>query len=262
MAEQAGTSLEKGLALVQAVASAGSGLTVGELSRTTGLNRTTVYRLLAVLQRSDWLIQDGRTSGGKAFRLGPAAFGFSVLLASKYDLASRLQPLMEGLAREVDETVHAGVLDGTEVVHIARAEPELGPHMAVALGARSHAHVTGLGKAILSTLPRDEVLRRYPKEKLPTATPNSISTRTELLADLDQIAQRGYATDNEEARMGVRCVAAPVLSSDGAALLALSVTSPLDNLQGDRLDDVAAAVRGAAQRMTSVASSIDLEPSR
>ena len=258
MAERAGTSLEKGLALVQAVASTGSGLTVSELSRLTGLNRTTVYRLLAVLQRSDWLIEDGKSSGGKAFRLGPAAFGFSVLLANKYDLASRLQPLMEKLARDVDETVHAGVLDGTEVVHIARAEPELGPHMAVALGARSHAHLTGLGKAILSTLPRDEVLRRYPREKLATVTRNSIATRSALLDNLEEIANRGYAIDDEEARLGVRCVAAPVFGSDGAALLAISVTSPLDNLQEARLQEVAASVLATSERMSSVTSFIDL----
>ena len=246
------TSLEKGFALVQAVASGGGRMTVSELTRTTGLNRTTIYRLLAVLERSGWLTEERRASGdvGKGVRLGSAAFGFSVLVANKYDITTRLQPVMDNLARAVDETIHAGVLDGAAVVHIARAEPDLGPHMAVALGARTHAHITALGKAILATLPRDEVRRRYPNERLPTVTSKGIASRSALLAQLDEIMSRGYAIDDEEARSGVRCIAAPVFDATGSALLAISVTSPLDNLQGKRLHDVADAVVAAAASVT------------
>lgn len=184
-------------------------------------------------------------------RLGAAALGFSVLVASKYDFASGLQPLMDRLALRVDETVHAAVLDGRDIIHIARAEPETGPHMAVALGARSPAHATGLGKAILAALPTDDVLRLYPEEELRTLTGNGVRTRSELLRELETTRRRGYAIDNEEARSGVRCVAAPVFESTGTTHLAVSVTSPRENLECDRLRAVAEEVCAVAAELTS-----------
>ena len=247
------TSLQKGLLLLQRLASAEDGMTMAELADAAGFNRATTYRLTAALEQAGWA---QRMTSGKATRtrrvvLGPQALGLAVLVNNKYDAETRFQPQIDGLARTVGETVHVAILDDTFVVHVARAAPAHGLHMAAALGSREHAHLTALGKAMLATLPRDEILRRYPKEQLPTGSPKSIGTRTKLLAELDRIATRGYAIDEEESRAGVMCVGAPIFGPSDTAHFALSVTSLPIQLAGDRLEIVARALRSAAAEATA-----------
>jgi len=246
------TSLEKGLVLLQELAAAGSSLAVSELAASAGLNRSTGYRLCDALESAGWLhtVSDG-PAALRRVNLGPQAFGLAVLIASKYDPESRLQPIMDELARKVSETVHAGILDDTTIIHVARAVPESGLHMAMEVGAREVAHITSLGKALLATLDRDEVLRRYPSERLAVPTPRSIATRTELLAELDRVVERGYAHDDEESSSGVKCLGAPIFDTGGKALFAISVTAIPQHLEGERLGAVANALREAAASATA-----------
>jgi DNA-binding IclR family transcriptional regulator len=165
---------------------------------------------------------------------------------NKYDQEARLQNVLDQLAHTVGETVHAAVLDGNIVIHVARALPGSGPHMAVPIGTKGPAHVTALGKALLATLPREEILRRYPDNRLETPAPRSISNRTKLLEDLRRVAERGYAIDDEESAPGIKCIGAPIFGPAATAIFALSVTSMPIHFDGGRLDEVARAVVAAA----------------
>jgi IclR family acetate operon transcriptional repressor len=253
MAGRDPTSLEKGLALLQELATAETGLSIAELAQATGLNRTTTYRLCEALEAAGWiqLSPDGSSSRRRRVDLGPRALGLAVLVNNKYDPETRLGPLMDSLGKSVGETVHAGMLDGVWVIHIARSVPEAGLHMAAPLGSRELAHVTALGKAMLSTLPREELLRRYGHEELPVRTRKAIATRTALLEELELSARRGYAVDDEESRAGVRCVGAPIFGPSGNATFAFSVTTMPVHLEGERLEAVARAVREAAALATA-----------
>jgi IclR family acetate operon transcriptional repressor len=246
------TSLEKGLALLQEVATAETGMSIAQLAEATGLNRTTTYRLCEALEGSGWLqlAADG-TSSRRRVALGPRALGLAVLVNSKYDPETRLEPLMDNLARTVGETVHAGMLDDTWIIHVSRSVPEAGLHMAAPLGSRELAHVTALGKAMLATLSREELLRRYRHEELLVRTGRAISTRAALLEELEHVAARGYAIDDEESRAGVRCIGAPIFGPGGDATLAFSVTTMPVHLEGERLEVVARAVRDAAELATA-----------
>jgi IclR family acetate operon transcriptional repressor len=122
--------------------------------------------------------------------------------------------------------------------------------MALPLGARVDAHITALGKALLATLSRDELLARYPVEELAGRTPESITSRTELIKALDDVRDACYAIDDEESGVGVRCVAAPIFGNADKALAAISVTTMPVRLEGDRLDAVAREVRATAADAT------------
>jgi DNA-binding IclR family transcriptional regulator len=246
------TSLQKGLQILQQLASADDGMTIAQLAKAAGFNRATTYRLTEALEQSGW-VQRAFSSQPDSRRmlLGPQALGLAVLVSSKYDPEARFQPQIDELARRVGETVHVGALDHTAVVHVARSAPAHGLHLAAPLGSREHAHLTALGKAMLATLSREEILRRYPQEKLPTETHKSIATRTELLAELEEIAARGYAIDDEESRVGVMCVGAPIVGLSGTANFALSVTTLPIQLQGERLEAVADAIRSSAAQATA-----------
>jgi DNA-binding IclR family transcriptional regulator len=245
------SSLEKGLVILRELAASERGLSAAELAQVTGLNRTTIYRLCDILRRGDWLQRVGEEADTSRIDLGPAMHGLAVLVTSKYDTEAKLRPIVDGLAHSLGETVHVGVLEQSQVVHVARALPDSGLNMAARIGSREPAHAAGLGKALLATLSDEDVLRRYSDEELLTRTPNTIGSRTELLQNLATIRERGYATDDEESGVGVMCIAAPVFAPNGQALFAVSVTSMPQRFEGDRFDQILQAVQGAASLATA-----------
>lgn len=244
------SSLEKGLLVLRELAVSGGGVSAGQLAAAAGLNRTTVYRLCEVLERGDWVTSssDGEST---RFDLGAAALGLAVLIGNKYDTQARLQPVISELSQVLGETVHVGVLDHREVTHVARALPASGVSVAARLGSREHAHCAALGKVLLATLPDSTVGELYPDENLPVRTAHSIATRTALLLELAKIRSAGYAVDDEEGQLGVKCVAAPVFASGGRAVLAISVTSVPPRLGDADLPRVVDAVRGAAALLSA-----------
>lgn len=203
------SSLEKGLLIISEVASSERPKGPAEIAHATGLNRSTAYRLCEILDRGGWLTRLPGPNGsrGAPYDIGFAAHGLSVLITSKYDTVAKIEPVIVGLARSLGETVHVGVLDHDKVLHIARALPDEGPNMAARIGSREYAHATALGKVMLAALPRETVEQLYVSEQLASRGPRTITTRSELYRQLDEVARRGYAIDDEESRPGraMRC---------------------------------------------------------
>ena len=245
------SSIEKGLLLIRALAGARDGMTLAELASVTGLNRSTIYRLSEILDKGGWIQASGARDGPRRVAVGPTMLGLSILISNTYDTTARLQPVIDRLAASVMETVHVGVLEQSEIVHIARAVPESGTPFAAEMGTRDAAHWTALGKALLSTMNPSDVRRLYPAEALPRRTAATIGSVTELLAELDRSRERGYALDDEESRPGVRCVGAPVFGPAAQVMFAVSVTSAPARLAGDQLENVIEAVRGCAALLTT-----------
>jgi DNA-binding IclR family transcriptional regulator len=244
------SSLEKGLRILRELASSERGMTAAELAQVAGLNRTTVYRLSEILAREGWVQRLGDDDDTTRLDLGPAMHGLAVLVSNKYDVDAQLQPIIKGLARSLQETVHVGALDHNHVVHIAVAMPESGLNIAARIGSREFAHIAALGKALLATLPDDEVRRRFVGDELTVRTATSIPTVDGLLEELAKTRERGYAIDNEESREGVYCFAVPVLGPGREALFAISVTTVPQRLEGRR-EQLIEAVQAAASLATS-----------
>ncbi len=245
------SSIEKGLLLIRALAASRDGMTLAEVASVTGLNRSTIYRLSEILEKGGWIQAPGSRDGPRRVAVGPTMLGLSILISNTYDTTARLQPVIDRLAASVVETVHVGVLEQSEIVHIARAVPESGTPFAAEMGTRDAAHWTALGKALLSTMDPNDVRRLYPGETLPRRTPATLGSVSDLLADLGRIRERGYALDDEESRPGVRCVGAPVFGPAGQVMFAVSVTSAPARLAGDQLDNVIEAVKGCAALLTT-----------
>ncbi|GAA2366608.1 IclR family transcriptional regulator [Dactylosporangium salmoneum] len=244
------SSLEKGLVILRELAGSEGGMTAGQLAQAAGLNRTTTYRLCDALERGGWV---RRSSPGDTteFELGVSALGLAVLIGDKYDTEARLRPVISELARAIGETVHVGVLAGAEVVHVARALPASGFSVAARVGTREAAHCAGLGKALLATLASEEFEELFPDERLRTQTINSLATRSALRQDLATVRSRGYALDEEEGTLGIKCVATPIFAAGAQPYFALSVTSVPARMTEDRLPDIVSAVRGAAALLTA-----------
>ena len=226
-------------------------MTVAEVAQEAKLNRTTAYRLCEVLERSGWIHRLGEESEATRLDLGPTFHSLAVLVTSKYETEAKLRPIMENLSRELAETVHLGVVEGDQVVHIAREIPDSGLHLAARLGSRAYAHASALGKSLLATLPDEEVRSRYVEEALPVFTPTTIASVSALIAEIQTIRQCGYAIDDEESLVGVKCIAVPVFGSSSEPLFAMSVTTVPQRLEGDSFNRVTEALKSAANLATA-----------
>jgi IclR family transcriptional regulator, KDG regulon repressor len=126
--------------------------------------------------------------------------------------------------------VHLAMLDGVEVVYLAKVDSIHAVRMVSAVGRRLPAHCTGVGKALLAALSDEELARRYGEDDaapLPAMTPSSLATVGALRATLAQVRVRGHSIDDCESNTDVRCVAAPVYDHRGTAIAAMSISVPI-----------------------------------
>jgi IclR family transcriptional regulator, KDG regulon repressor len=200
-------------------------LSAPEVTQRLGLPRTTVHELLTTLTERRYLVpvSDQPTR----YRLGIRLFQLGGAFAEQLDLATEAREAAREVAESCDETVHVAVLDGTDVVYIAKVDSTHPVRMVSAVGRRVAAHCTGVGKVLLSALSPEALDARYPRgASLPVMTPHSIATPAALRAHLAEVRARGFAYDECESNEAVNCVAAPVYDDSGTMVAAMSISVP------------------------------------
>jgi IclR family KDG regulon transcriptional repressor len=225
-------------------------LSLTEISQRLSLSTSSVFRLLATLQAHGYLEQN---PASRRYRLGVACLELGGTFLSQSDVRRRALPILRSLRDDCRETVHMGMLDGREVVYIEKLE-SLQPigSMGSRIGARAPARCTALGKAMLAYRPEDEVRRLYPEPELPQLTPSTITDLEELIKELDRIRERGYAIDEQENELGVKCIAVPIWDHLHNARVAVSVSGPAERISR------AIAERGLVLKLIEVGQTISL----
>jgi DNA-binding IclR family transcriptional regulator len=163
------------------------------------------------------------------------------------------------LVREVDETVNLGARADTDLVIVHALESSQPIRKGASVGEKDNWHASGLGKAILSTLPAAKVDKVLAEQELHELTPRTITAVDDLLRELARVRARGFAVDDEESVEGLLCVAIPVRDATGAARYAMSVSAPSYRLPYARVTQIAAAVRSQAQVLEAL---LDYDPER
>lgn len=219
-----------------------------DVVRQTGLPRTTVHELLATLVARGYLATE--PSGG--YRLGVRLYQLGSRYAEQLDLASEGQQVARGVAEACGETVHVAILEGTDVIYIAKVDSTHAVRMVSAAGRRLPAHCTAVGKMLLASLPDTELRAVLPEDTLlPALTPQSITDPAALYDALADIRARGTAVEDRESNPDVSCVAAPVRDDNGTVVAALSISAPTirwDDTRRTELEQL--AVAGAADLST------------
>jgi DNA-binding IclR family transcriptional regulator len=236
--------LERGVHVLQAFRPTGDPLSMSEIARRTDLPKATAHRLIEEL--TDIGLLERRRDG---YVLGRPIFELGELVPVKMRLREAALPFLEDLYEATHETIHLGVRDGLDVLYVEKIRGHSGVDLPSRVGGRLPLSSTGVGKTLLAFSPAslvDEVLSR-PLRRL---TARSITDPVVLQNELATIRAAGVGYDHEEAKLGVSCVAAPVLVR-GRATAALSITVPSDQLQPARL---APAVRTAALVLSRVLS--------
>jgi DNA-binding IclR family transcriptional regulator len=178
------------------------------------------------------------------FRLGSMA-------AVDNSLADVAHPIMRALVDDVGETCHVGVLEGREAVTVALIDGSYSVRMHSWVGKRSPAHWTAMGKVLLAGLADSTFDMLFASEKLPVATPHSLATKSELKAQLLMIRKHGFALDNEELEIGLRCVATPIFDRDGRVSASLTIAGSSSRMRISAIEEYIEKAKLAAQKISA-----------
>lgn len=199
-------------------------LSLTEISRELQLDKGTVHRFVRTLISLGYLEQDDVT---KTYSLGLRAIRFGLHVLNKNGLRRQALPHLTELARITGCTVNMAVLDGKEILYVARlanriATPEI-LSIELEVGSRLPAHCTAMGKALLAWLPDDRVQAIMGPEPYYACSSKTITTWDGLRSELKRIRERGYSTNNQELMEGLQCIAAPVFGHEGNVIAAVNI---------------------------------------
>ncbi len=237
-------SLTRGFELLETLADTGGEAGLSELAERTGLAPATIHRLVRTLVGLGYL----RQLPSRRYTLGPR-------LVRLGDTAERLfgrwaTPVLGDLVGEIGETANLAVLDGDHAVYVAQVPSPHSVRMFTEIGRRVPLHCTGVGKALLTTLPDADVTALLGRTGLPAVTDTTITDPDALRAEIAAGQERGYVIDEGEQEPGVRCVAAPVPGPHGPA--AVSVSGPQGRVDDAALARIAPLVVAAGQRLGAI----------
>jgi IclR family acetate operon transcriptional repressor len=242
-------SVTRALDLLQDIAHSRAPQSFVDLQKQHRVPKATLHKLLFTLEALDFIRRDEDT--GK-YSLGLAAMEVSAAgAAGPGDLAMILRPVLQKLVRESNETCHLGILNGDEEVILSRIEPEEQVvRLAPQIGRRHPAYASAGGLASMA-LKLDESLITSMPEQLRQLTKNTIKTRTELLARLDEVRKTGYALDIEEAYTGVHCVGVAV-AVPSWPVVHVSLSVPLQRAPIERLHALVDPLKEAAAEIDRI----------
>lgn len=221
---------------------------VAQASEQLGVGRSTAHRLLAMLQARELIRQDPAT---KAYTSGPALVDIGLSIVRQMDIRRHLRPVLEQLSRTLGETVHLMVLDEASALFLDSVESSKALRTSSRVGRAYPAHTTSGGKALLAELPPGRLAELYPSDRLARLTPRSITTRSRLMRELEQVRVQGYATNCSESEPDIAAVAVVVRNAFGEPQAAIALSAPLLRLDTSRMPAVAKTMAGVAARASS-----------
>jgi DNA-binding IclR family transcriptional regulator len=205
---------------------------VTELADRLDVSKAGVHSHLATLREEEFVVKDG-----DKYKLSLRFLDFGEVAKRDIDVYDVVETEVARLSERTGEVAQFMIEEHGWGIYIAKERGESGVKTAAYVGARKHLHCTGVGKAILANLPRDQVDEIIEKRGLPAKTENTITDREELYEELESIRSAGVAFDDEEILHGVRCVAVPVVSQRKGLLGAISISGPTSRLKGDYFRD-------------------------
>lgn len=245
-------SLARGLSVITAFSSERPSMTLTEVAQVTGLTRAAARRFLLTLHRLGYVYMNDRE-----FSLSPRTLELGYAYLSTTPFWELATPHMETLVDQLHESCSVSVLDGDEVVYVARVPTKRIMTIALAVGSRLPAYATSMGRVLLAGLPADELDAYLKRVTLKPLTPRSVTNRDTLREILDEVREQGWALVDQELEQGVRSVAAPLRDGTGRVIGAINVSAhaartTLDQLRREflpaLLDTADAISRGMGYR--------------
>ena len=238
-------SLERGLAVIRAFDADHRSLTLSEVAAATGVTRAAARRFLLTLAELGYVRNHGRY-----FSLTARVLELGYAYLSSLSLPEVAEPHLEALVAQVDESSSLSVLDGTDIVYVARVPVRRIMTVAISVGTRFPAYATSMGRVLLAGLPEEELEKLLAEVKLERLTGRTVTSLEALRAELARVRAQGWALVNQELEEGLRAIAAPVRDPSGAVVAAVNVsahaTRTLDSMRRDLLPPLLAATEATS----------------
>lgn len=211
-----------------------------EVANTLELNKSTAHRILTSLQYMGYVRQNEEDS---RYELSYKVVQLSSLVISRMDIINKVRPYLRKLMELSGETVHFVKREGAEVVYIDKVESTRNAfHMVSRIGSRIPVYRSAVGKAIASTMKESDVQELWEESDITRATPYTITEYREFLRTLEEVRDRGYALDNEENEVGVRCIGAALEIPGCGSQYAFSISAPVGRMDNERIEELSRAV--------------------
>ena len=226
------------------------GLSLTQICAELQLPKSSAHALLNTMVVHDYLREGLRE---RTYRLGPALFELGSAYIASTNLVCDGWEIVRTTARMCNETVHLAVLDGNEVLYVAKEEGTNTIRMVSAVGKRFPAYATGVGKVLLANLSDAELIQRIPDDSiLPIITPNTVTNPSELRTLIAATRNNGYALDYEESTPGLCCVAAPVYDAQGQIVAGMSISVPNIRFTDERRIQLLDLIRTQANSLSTI----------
>jgi len=240
------SSIDKAILVLETLCIEGSeGISLKELSEKLGLHKSTVHRILDTFKNHSLARQE---EDNNEYRPGLRIMELGEQALEGVDIRKEAHDELRELSNQLNEVVHLGIIEDGQVVYLDKFNP---PQRAFqiysSIGKRAPVHCTGLGKAILASLPDKEAENIIRKNGLQKFTPQTITSKSEFREELGQIREQGYAFDNKEHEEEVRCIAVPIHNHNREVKAAISVTAPSFRVELGDLEDYASEVKETAR---------------
>jgi IclR family transcriptional regulator, KDG regulon repressor len=226
-------SLARGLKILDILGQAQDGVSITELAESLGVDKASASRLVATLVNYGYAEKDEQT---RRFHLGPQVVPLSRSVLARLSMREVAKPFLRQLMERTGECVHLAVPAQGRVLYVDQVESPATLRVNAQVGTLNPLHCTALGKALLAfgDLPVPATLESF--------TPHTITDPDRLSKNLQQVRARGYAVDDEEFDLGVRCIAVPVFDFRGKAAASIGISGPATRVTSGRLPELAASV--------------------
>lgn len=225
-------SVERALQILNLFDEYTTELKITEISEKMGLNKSTVHSLLKTLQKYSYIEQN--PENGK-YKLGLKLVERGNLVVSTIDIRQIARSYLLDLSKKTGQTVHLGILYGQEGVYIDKVEGELAIIRFSRIGKRFPLHATAIGKVLLAFHEPKETQQILNGYNFTKQTEYTITNEVEFLEQLKKIHQQGYAIDNQENELGVRCIAVPILNFENKVLASISISTLISQVNDEKL---------------------------
>jgi DNA-binding IclR family transcriptional regulator len=207
-------------------------LGVTELSKRLKLHKNNVFRLLATLESRGYIEQNKATEN---YRLGLKSLELGQTFIKQMGLLRQAKPTLEKMVADCNETCYVAIFKEGHAVYLDMVETDMTVRVVSRVGSRLPSYCTAAGKIHLAYMSEDDINEVLPEEEFQSYTDTTIATRKALKKELEEVAEQGYAVDNEELDLGVNCVAAPIRDYTRRIVGSISVSGPTMRLGEERI---------------------------
>ncbi|WP_058485731.1 IclR family transcriptional regulator [Defluviitalea phaphyphila] len=226
-------SVDRALSILEVLSNYEEGLGLAELSSKLGLHKSTVHRLLATLIVKGYVEQSSLTN---KYKITLKLFELGNKKISNINILEIARPYLKELMKKTNEVVHLVIRENIDIIYIDKVESENTIRMHSKIGRRSPMYCTAVGKAIMAGLEEEEVQDIWNKSEIKQYTDFTITDFNDMKKELERIRKKGFAIDEQENELDVRCIGAAIFDYTGKPYAAISISGPVTRMTDEKIE--------------------------